>query len=523
MRWRIAGLALVLVAALGGPGSAEQVPPAASAPACCGASAPGPPPAVPPLPPASSGLSERLTAIFDTADVNALWAAKVVSLDTGAVIFERNPRLLVMPASTMKVVTLAVAAERLGWDARFSTRIEATGALDGGVLRGDLVVAGDGDPTIGERADRPRVLDEWAARLAALGVQRIAGRLVGDDDALPDQALGTGWAWDDLAFGFASPAGALQYHEGVVQLTIVAGSSPGTPATIRVEPASSDLVITGEVWTTDADTPAAVFTRRRPFTRALQVTGSVPRTGRDYVRTVSVDNPTRAFLLAFRAALDRAGISVDGPIVDVDDLAEPLAGPRRLLLLHESPPLREVGVRLMKVSQNMIAETLLARIGLDSDVPDVDPLAAARGTYERTLATWGVATDDVIIADGSGLSRYDYLTADALVTVLRRMAEPRHAGAFEPTLPIMGVDGTLERRQRGTTLQGRIRAKTGSLSNVRALAGYATTLSGERLAFAIVANNFKARGSAVDVVTDRALHALVAKEREALPTAGYPR
>ena len=494
MRARV-GLAFVLVAALGVTGSAQDA-------------APLPPPVGAP----ADALAKRLDAILDNSGFSALWAAKVVSLDTGAVIFERHPRLLVMPASTMKVVTLAVAAERFGWEARFSTRIEATGPIEDGVLRGDLVITGDGDPTIGERESTPRVLDEWAARLAALGVRRVAGRLVGDDDALPDQALGTGWAWDDLAFGYASPAGALLYHEGGVQLTIVAGPRPGTPAAIRVEPASSDLVITGEVATTDADTPAAVFTRRRPFTRTLEVTGSVPRTDRDYVRMVSVDNPTRGFLLALRAALGRAGIAHDGEVADIDELAAPPIGPRRLLFVHESPPLREIGVRLMKVSQNLIAETLLARVGLDSDVPDVDPLAAARGAYERTLAAWGVPPDDVIVADGSGLSRYDYLTADALVTVLRRMADPRHAAAFEPTLPIMGVDGTLERRQRGTALQGRVRAKTGSMSNVRALAGYATTRAGERLAFAIVANNFKVRGAMIDAVVDRALTALVAGE-----------
>jgi D-alanyl-D-alanine carboxypeptidase/D-alanyl-D-alanine-endopeptidase (penicillin-binding protein 4) len=275
-------------------------------------------------------------------------------------------------------------------------------------------------------------------------------------------------------------------------------------------------VLTGQVWTTGPDTPPAVFTRRRPFSRTLEVTGSVPRTGRDYVRTVSTDNPTRGLLLAFRDALGRFGIAVSGDVADIDDVAGKPAGPRRLLHLHESAPLREIGVRLMKVSQNLIAETLRARIGLDADVPDVDPLAAASGAYERTLAAWGVPAEDVILADGSGLSRYDYLTADALIAVLRHMAqEPRHAAAFEATLPILGVDGTLERRLRGTRAEGRVRAKTGSMSNVRALAGYVTTLAGERLAFVLIANNFKARGSAVDAVTDRALTALVAKERDA--------
>ena len=464
--------------------------------------------------PAADDLRDRLGAIFDTTDVNALWAVKVVSLDTGQTIFERNPRLLMMPASTMKVITLAVAAERLGWDARFTTRFETTAPIENGVLRGDLIVTGDGDPTIGERDGAPSVLDEWAGRLAMLGITHIDGRLIGDDDVLPDQTLGTGWAWDDLAFGYATAVGALQFHENAAQVVITAGPRPETAATMRIEPASTELTLTGQVMTTGPDTPAAVFSRRRPFSRTLDVTGNVPRTGRDYVRTVSIDNPTRALLLAFRESLGRFGIAVGGGVADIDDVADEPAGPRRLLHLHESAPLREIGIRLMKVSQNLIAETLRARIGLASDVPDVDPLAAAAGASERTLAAWGVPVEDVILADGSGLSRYDFLTADALVTVLRHMAqEPRHAAAFEATLPILGVDGTLERRLRGSRAEGRIHAKTGSMSNVRALAGYVKTLAGERLAFAIVANNFKARGSAIDAVTDRALDALVTKDR----------
>ena len=192
------------------------------------------------------------------------------------------------------------------------------------------------------------MLDEWAARLARLGVTRIDGRLIGDDDLLPDQALGAGWAWDDLAFGFAAPIGALQFHEGSAQVVITTGPRPGTPASMRLEPASTDLVLTGQITTTGPDTPPEVFTRRRPFGRTLEVTGTVPRTGRDNVRTVSTDNPTRGMLLAFRDALGRFGIGVSGDVADIDDVAEKPAGPRRLLHLHESPPLREIGIRLMK-------------------------------------------------------------------------------------------------------------------------------------------------------------------------------
>jgi serine-type D-Ala-D-Ala carboxypeptidase/endopeptidase (penicillin-binding protein 4) len=457
-------------------------------------------------------LPARLGAIFDTEAVSALWAIKVVSLDKGAVIFERNPRLLVMPASTMKVVTLAVAAERLGWDAHFSTRVEATAPIENGVLTGDLIVTGGGDPTIGEGEEGGRVLDDWAHRLTLLGLSRVDGRIIGDDDAFPDQRLGSGWAWDDLAFGFAAPVGALQYRESTAQVVITAGPRPDTPATMRLEPATTDLVLTGHVETSSANTAPLVFSRRRPFSRILEVTGTVPRTDRDYVRTVAVDNPTRVFVSAFRDALARAGIIVTGDSLDIDELAPKPAGGRTLLLAHDSPPLREIAVRLMKTSQNLIAETLMLQVALTSDVPDPDPVTAARGAYERTLAAWGIPAEALILADGSGLSRYDYTTADALVTILDHMArDPRHAGPFEASLPIMGVDGTLAARQKDTRLEGHVHAKTGSMSNVRALAGYVTTDRGEHLAFAIVANNFKGRAAPIDAVVDRALAALVTR------------
>jgi D-alanyl-D-alanine carboxypeptidase/D-alanyl-D-alanine-endopeptidase (penicillin-binding protein 4) len=489
MRRLAAGLLLIAVSALGMPGAALRAR-------------------------AADDLPERLAAVFDSKDISALWAVKIVSLDTGETIFERNPRLLVMPASTMKLVTLAVASERLGWDRRFTTRLETTGAVVDGVLHGDLIVTGDGDPTIGEREDAPLVLDDWALELSLLGITRIEGRLIGDDDALPDQGLGSGWAWDDLAFGYAAPIGALQYHESAAQVVITPGPAPDMPAAMRLTPGSSDLVLTGLVTTTGPEEAPLVLSRRRPFSRVLEVTGHIPKTGRDYVRSVSVDNPTRVLLLAFRDALGRAGIPVTGDTVDVDDLPAKPGPVRTVLHVSSSPPLRDVAVRLMKVSQNLIAETLLARIGLASDVPDPDLLTAARGSYERTLAGWGIAPEDVIVADGSGLSRYDFVTAEALVTILTRMArQPADAAAFEPTLPIMGVDGTLANRLKGSRAEGRIHAKTGTISNVRALAGYATTFQGERLAFAIVGNNYKARASAVDAVVDRALLALLARER----------
>jgi D-alanyl-D-alanine carboxypeptidase/D-alanyl-D-alanine-endopeptidase (penicillin-binding protein 4) len=178
----------------------------------------------------------------------------------------------------------------------------------------------------------------------------------------------------------------------------------------------------------------------------------------------------------------------------------------------------------MKVSQNLFGETLLNTIGIQAGLePCAYPLevacrgravVAGRKAYEQTLNAWGVPSSEFIIADGSGLSRYNYLTADLLVTVLRRMArDPKHAAAFEATLPVMGKDGTLARRMRGTAADGTVRAKTGSIANVRALSGYLTTAGGERIVFSIVGNNFKAPAAVVDAIAEQAVERLLSLRR----------
>ena len=163
-------------------------------------------------------LQRELAAAFDNPSVNALWAVQIQSFDTGEVLFERNAHTLVMPASNMKLLTMSVAATRLGWDFKFSTQIATDGTADAGTLTGDLIVVGNGDPTISDRGgDATRVFQAWADQLRAQGITHITGRIVGDDDWLDDQPLGDGWAWDDLVYGYSTAGGALQFNEDVVK------------------------------------------------------------------------------------------------------------------------------------------------------------------------------------------------------------------------------------------------------------------------------------------------------------------
>jgi D-alanyl-D-alanine carboxypeptidase/D-alanyl-D-alanine-endopeptidase (penicillin-binding protein 4) len=175
------------------------------------------------------------------------------------------------------------------------------------------------------------------------------------------------------------------------------------------------------------------------------------------------------------------------------------------LVSYTSPPLAEIGKVLLKVSQNLYADTLLKAMGR----PAVGGPATARDgrkAVQDVLQGWGIAPDRYIQADGSGLSRYNYLNADVLVAVLTRMfRDERHRVPFTDALPVAGVDGTLAGRMKGTKAQGNARAKTGSIANTRSLSGFVTSADGEPLVFSMIAGNFNAPAADAVAIIDRAV------------------
>jgi D-alanyl-D-alanine carboxypeptidase/D-alanyl-D-alanine-endopeptidase (penicillin-binding protein 4) len=229
--------------------------------------------------------------------------------------------------------------------------------------------------------------------------------------------------------------------------------------------------------------------------------GALPVDSQPVFRNVSVDNPTLYFGTALRDGLAVNGVEVHGPVTDIDAITN---GPSRdegaALVIHRSPPLSVLAATMMKNSQNLYAETLLKTLGLVEGTGSTD---AGRRVIWSVLEPWGVMSSDLQIADGSGLSRYNLATAEALVTVLARVHQnDRLREPFEAALPVAGRDGTLERRLIGTAADNNVRAKTGSLSNARTLTGYVWTADREPLAFSIIANNFGAGSAVVDTTID---------------------
>jgi D-alanyl-D-alanine carboxypeptidase/D-alanyl-D-alanine-endopeptidase (penicillin-binding protein 4) len=216
---------------------------------------------------------------------------------------------------------------------------------------------------------------------------------------------------------------------------------------------------------------------------------------------VSVDNPTQFFVNALRAALIANGIDVRGPAVDIDDLGVAPATRGTPIVSYRSAPLSTLATRLMKISQNQYAETLLKTVGAS---PGVVPAAAAGWRAAQTIfEAWGVPRGALIQRDGSGLTRYDFVTPEALVTILTHVdRDARLKEPFEASLPIAGRDGTLANRMKGTAAEGNARAKTGSMTSVRGTSGYVTSADGEPLVFAILVNGYDSPGATITASED---------------------
>lgn len=455
--------------------------------------------ASPPLSPQVARLAAELDSAFATPQfARAMWGVVVQSLEDGEVLYRRNAEKLFKPASNMKLVTGAAALVRLGADFRFRTPVLARGALRGDTLAGDLLVVGRGDPSLSQRvsgaADILGALRPWGDSMRARGIRVIQGRVAGDPTYFPDPVLGAGWMWDDLPFNYAAPIGALQFNEGSAAVEVAPGRAAGEPCRVTLAPSGATLRVFSSAVTAPADSAInTIDFTRAPFTDSMIVTGRLSA-GRPTVRlAVAVPDPTRYFEAALTQVLREAGISVAGATTTS-------AGPADTLFVWQSPPLRDLLPFFEKPSQNQIGEALLRTLGAQArGVASVD---SGRATVRDVLRGFGVPDDAYLIADGSGVSHYNYVAPEVLARVLFTMGRRPDAEAFIESLPVAGVDGTLSGRLRGTAAQGNARAKTGDISGARTLSGYVTTPDGERLLFVLMCNHFTMPRQVVDVVQD---------------------
>ncbi len=427
---------------------------------------------------------------------NAFWGIVIHDLTHDRTLYEQNADKSFIPASNMKLYTTAAALELLGPDFRYQTEVYTYTDTTATGPRVHLIVRGSGDPTIGGRfhdGDYTRTFRDWADSLKAHGVHLITGDLIGDDNIFDDVPLGYGWSWDDEPYWYSAELGGLVFNDNCVDFTIV-GLRRGTPALISWEPYQTDYVrVINATVTLPPDSSLTEGYERTRGSNIIRISSRVPEGSIDF-ESLTVTNPTRYFIHVLRTALNRAGIPVLGSERDVDELSflpsyRPPAFQR--VAIHRSPPLREIVRVINKRSQNLYADQVLKTIGtLAGKGSHPRGIALAREVFARA----GIDTSRLQMVDGSGLSRMNLVTPRMTVQLLRYMwqhPDTTVRNAFYASLPIGGVDGTLERRYApGDPAYKNVRAKTGFVSNARTLSGYVQTARGTFIAFSLMCNHY---------------------------------
>jgi D-alanyl-D-alanine carboxypeptidase/D-alanyl-D-alanine-endopeptidase (penicillin-binding protein 4) len=444
--------------------------------------------------PSPKRLGKAIDAIVSRADfAAAFWGIEVRSLKTGRTLYARSAEKAFVPASNVKLVTTAAALDAYGPDARIRTTVETAGRLDDrGRILGDVFLVGRGDPNLSARFTPGRPMaafEEMADALVAAGVRRIEGRLVGHEGAFTGDRRGSDWTWEDLPWGYGTEVSALSYADNRVEATLKPGERVGDPAVLEMVPDVGCLAVSSSVETAPVAPPGTtgggddVSLERAPGSNEVRLSGRVP-IGGSWDGGLAVADPAHCAAQVFRGVLEAKGIRVTG---GVSTSSAPLPAGVRALATHDGPPMAEMVRVVNKESQNLHAEMLLRLVGLK--VKGEGSAEKGHEAVAEMARRLGVPGDGWALTDGSGLARTDLLTPRGLVALLAAMDRHPGASAFRASLPIAGVDGTLEKRMKGTAAEGRVTAKTGTLRLANALAGYVTTERGERLAFSIVVNN----------------------------------
>lgn len=448
---------------------------------------------------AEARFATRSEALLDVVPSSkGAWGLMVVDAQTGETLFERNADSYFLPASNMKLFTTALALAKLGADYRFHTTLETHGMIsEDGVLSGDLILVGRGDPNLSNRKfpyelkeefDGPpeRALAELADGVVAHGVREIAGDVVGDDSYFPRERYPTGWEIGDMVWEYGAAISAIVVDDNTVTLSLTAGERAGDPVLATVAPLTPDFALQNDVSTSAGDVKSDLTLTREPGSNLVVIRGTLPARSGQRKLVLAVQEPAQHAAALLAGLLAERGVRINGKARAIH-IPDSDGAPRTTLAEHISIPVGDSIKLVNKISQNLHTEILLRSAARQSGpwtTPE-DLFKVPQDFYQSI----GIGSEDVIQTDGSGLSRHDLVTPRAVVTLLKYAQQQTWFASYFASLPVAAVDGSLQDRMKGTVAAGRIHAKTGSVEHVRTLSGFAETPGGRRLIFSFLGNN----------------------------------
>jgi len=485
-------------------------------------------------------LAKKIEKILADPEVGrGFWGIEAVSLTTGKTLYEQNADRLFTPASNTKLFTTAATFALIGPEFRFKTDVETTGAIDKyGRLTGDLVLVGRGDPNLSGRVlpyapGGPRqlptshVLEDLADELVRKGLKFVDGDVVADDSYFPAQRWAPGWEQDDLVTEYGAPVSALTVNDNVVYVRIMPADRPGEKAFVSISPYADYYRVENRVATTPPGTgPSKITISRELGSNSVLLWGTIPQDDPGGTQAIAIDDPAEFAAQWFRQLLERRGIVIYGrerthhtELANLttfsvtsragsgggsisDGAMQPL-----ILASHDSLPLAEDLKLINKISQNLHAELMLRLLGRERGTAGT--IDGGLEVLNGFLAKADIRPDEYTLLDGSGMSRQNLVTPRATVKMLRYATTQPWGDLYRASLPVGGVDGTLANRFRNTPAEGRVHGKTGSLGHVNALSGYIETAKGDRVVFAIYANNNNLQGRKATEIIDQIVQAIV--------------
>lgn len=424
---------------------------------------------------------------------------QIVSLNSHEVIYEHHPKTSLNPASNTKLLTSAVALVKLNPEYQFTTAAYIDGKLQNGVLAGDLYVKGGGDPALSYEG-----LLFLAREVYNAGVRTIAGNIVGDDSFFDAEREFSGWY--DFDKVYSGKISALSLNNNAVKLIIKPSARAGHSPEIILDPPTSYVKVQNKARTLAARN--GVYASRLKSEamepddageETLVVQGKVSTASKSGVAAyVNIDDPSLFTTTTFKDALAQVGINVGGSAV-----LGKLTKKSWRIAAYASAPLAHIICEANKISSNFVAEQLLKTLGAEVLGP---PGTTAKGlqVVQEFLAELGIAPEAYVLENGSGLSRNNRLSPEQIVALLAYMYENFEVRSeFLASLAVAGVDGTLHRRLRDTQAERRLRAKTGAITGVSCLSGYAVSKDNEVFAFSIMMNDYRSGGYAVKEIQNK--------------------
>jgi serine-type D-Ala-D-Ala carboxypeptidase/endopeptidase (penicillin-binding protein 4) len=471
-------------------------------------------------------LEDRIIRLIESRPINdAFWGIRIQRVHDRRVLCSVNAGKFFMPASSMKLVTAAAVLDRLGSNYTFKTTVATKGTLEGGILKGALVLKGAGDPHFSHRIwvadgkeswpeDCPEALTFLAEEVRKTGVQKVEGDLIVDDTLFLCEPLGPGWAWDDLEWYYAAPVQSIAVNGNSIGIQLKPSSVPGETPPLEIAPRLMENHFENRVQTVSRGATATFSVKWLPGKGVWLLYGGIPAGSEVVSERLAVPDPAVYAGELFKAALVRSGISIKGELrvhhIFPEDVAweertkvQPSAGPSlpaRVIAAYPSLPLVEILKYVTKNSDNLYAEMLSRQMGLGDR--GHGSRRESRDSILEFLRKAGIKNVPETAADGSGLSKENLISPEMLTQLLLYMKAHPAMGTFFSLLPVAGVDGTLRNRMTEAPTRGRILAKTGTQTAVSSLSGVATTLRGDELVFAIMVNNHPGRAHEVRETID---------------------